>query len=56
MPDWTERLKFYAYKAQESSALQRLPEKTREDERRPEKIRNLSHGAARQYWSIDDQF
>jgi hypothetical protein len=56
MPDWTKSLKFCAYKAQESGRLQRLSEKVREDQRRPEKIRNLSHGAARQYWSIDDQF
>ena len=39
MPDWTESLKFCAYKAQESGALQRLPEKVREGQRRLEKTR-----------------
>jgi hypothetical protein len=33
MPDWKERLKFCEYKAQESGALQRLPEKNREDQK-----------------------
>lgn len=37
MPDWTKSLKFCAYKAQESGRLQRLSEKVREDQRRPER-------------------
>ena len=39
MPDWKERLRFCTYKAQESGALQRLPEKTRENQRRSETYR-----------------